>query len=280
MAKKKRLLIPENDAAIVLFEADHACCKCRCNWKPVQIHHIDDDPSNNDRNNLAVLCLECHEQTQVRGGFGRKLLSHEVRQYRDDWRTRVDRRRNDADARSVSMMTRAIDALTPHSAEGTAVWTFPPGSSELPSQADLGVYVRVLPQLRIESYKLMYAEQVDARPESADSYYSLLEILERVLVKLLSYYPQNHFAEAGPDAYASSLVAARTHWHYLRMSQHGVGNSGSLVPLRTTLAVIKDLEQLIEQTVATLTGADLRSADADEQAWHAAWREPVQRTGA
>ncbi len=56
-----------------MFASDSTCCVCRERGKAVQVHHIDEDPSNNTPANLAVLCLECHNQTQVSGGFGRKL---------------------------------------------------------------------------------------------------------------------------------------------------------------------------------------------------------------
>jgi hypothetical protein len=60
---------------------------------PVQIHHINDDPSDNRLNNLAVLCVVCHDKTQITGGFGRKLNAGQVRRYRDDWLALVEARR-------------------------------------------------------------------------------------------------------------------------------------------------------------------------------------------
>lgn len=68
-----------------MFSADRTCCICRQRGRPVQIHHIDTDPSNNDIVNLAVLCTDCHNDTQLKGGFGRQLDAHQVRLYRDDW---------------------------------------------------------------------------------------------------------------------------------------------------------------------------------------------------
>jgi hypothetical protein len=53
--------------------------------RPVQIHHIDENPANNDVSNLAVLCLLCHDKTQVHGGFGRTYSPGAIRKYRDDW---------------------------------------------------------------------------------------------------------------------------------------------------------------------------------------------------
>jgi hypothetical protein len=89
MAKKTRTEISAELAANVLVDSDRICCVCRKPDKPVQIHHIDENPSNNVPENLAVLCFDCHHLTQLRGGFDRKLDAAQVRTYRADWLARV-----------------------------------------------------------------------------------------------------------------------------------------------------------------------------------------------
>jgi hypothetical protein len=91
--KVRRIPVPPLLAARVQFDSDRTCCVCRVAGKPVQIHHIDEDPANNELGNLAVLCLDCHNDTQIRGGFGRKLDSDQVILYRDDWVESVARSR-------------------------------------------------------------------------------------------------------------------------------------------------------------------------------------------
>jgi hypothetical protein len=86
---KSRIPIPEDLAAEILFKSDMTCCKCRLPRLPIQIHHIDDDPSNNVESNLAVLCLVCHDDSMLRGGFGRKLNEKVVRRYKGDWESLV-----------------------------------------------------------------------------------------------------------------------------------------------------------------------------------------------
>jgi hypothetical protein len=90
---KQRIPIPQSVAAEVLFLADRTCCVCRNRTKPVQLHHIDEDPTNNAPENLATLCLECHRNTQVSGGFDRKLDAEQIILYRDDWNRAVAARR-------------------------------------------------------------------------------------------------------------------------------------------------------------------------------------------
>jgi hypothetical protein len=62
---------------------------CRIGGKAVQLHHLDDDRSNADVDNFAVLCVDCHNETQRKGGFGRQLNESQIRRYRDQWTAAV-----------------------------------------------------------------------------------------------------------------------------------------------------------------------------------------------
>lgn len=90
---KKRTDIPLHIAARVLFLSNRTCCVCRAEGKPVQIHHVDDNPSNHAPANLAVLCFDCHRETQLKGGFDRKLDSDQVVLFREDWHALVSQSR-------------------------------------------------------------------------------------------------------------------------------------------------------------------------------------------
>lgn len=91
--KKTRDSIPPELAAKALFLSDRTCCVCRIKGKPVQVHHIDENPANNVLSNFSVLCFDCHTETQIRGGFHRKLTAEQVVLYRDDWLSLVARGR-------------------------------------------------------------------------------------------------------------------------------------------------------------------------------------------
>ena len=105
MSSKAKSTVPVDLAARVLFRADRTCCVCRTPGKAVQLHHIDENPSNSIERNLAVLCLECHTDTQVRGGFHRKLDGDQVTLYRDDWNQIVALRRAAIDAKALESET-------------------------------------------------------------------------------------------------------------------------------------------------------------------------------
>jgi hypothetical protein len=104
--KSGRVEIPPDVAAEVLFQADRTCCVCRQRSRPVQLHHIDGDPTNSVAENLAVLCFDCHRETQIHGGFDRKLDAAQVRLYKSDWNRRVEAQRTtgvQAAARSLAI---------------------------------------------------------------------------------------------------------------------------------------------------------------------------------
>ncbi len=108
---KKRTPIPNSLAAQVLFGHDRTCSVCRKQGNPVQIHHIDDDPNNNDIDNLTVLCFDCHRDTQIKGGFDRKLDADQIFLYKNDWLQIVQRNRFVNKAHSLDKDGESIDNI-------------------------------------------------------------------------------------------------------------------------------------------------------------------------
>jgi len=109
---KNRTEIPAEIAAQVLFNHDRTCCVCRTPAKPVQIHHIDEDPSNHNPENLAVLCFDCHRETQIRGGFDRKLNGDQIILYRDNWIEIVSQTRALTEATKLTDKPRSFEEAT------------------------------------------------------------------------------------------------------------------------------------------------------------------------
>lgn len=96
MESKNKTRIPTGRSDAVLFEADRTCCICEDCSKPVQIHHIDDNPNNNLEDNLVVLCLDHHHEATVGSGIGRGLSPGQIRKYRKFWLEKVRARRENA----------------------------------------------------------------------------------------------------------------------------------------------------------------------------------------
>lgn len=66
----------------------HTCCICREPRHPVEKHHINNDPSDNEWNNLGVVCRNCHGLVTMKGTLGARYTSGEVLRYKLDWEKR------------------------------------------------------------------------------------------------------------------------------------------------------------------------------------------------
>lgn len=80
--------IPNSKEKKVLVMSKHCCCICQAEriYKPVAIHHIDGNNSNNKLENLAVLCLDHHSMADAglkkgKVGSGKKLTPAHVKEY-------------------------------------------------------------------------------------------------------------------------------------------------------------------------------------------------------
>lgn len=87
-----RIPIPETVAKEIIYKASNACCICQTPF--VQIHHIDDDPTNNDPDNLIPLCLNHHALAQVKSGMFRNLTPSILKNFREKWYSYCEERRH------------------------------------------------------------------------------------------------------------------------------------------------------------------------------------------
>jgi hypothetical protein len=85
VAKKERTKIPPDVARDVLHASRHTCCRCRVPRLPVELHHINEKPTEHRRENLAVLCRNCHGLVSSSGPLGRRYSQGEVRKLKKEW---------------------------------------------------------------------------------------------------------------------------------------------------------------------------------------------------
>ena len=259
----RRVPISPTLSARVLFSSDHTCCKCRDPGRPVQIHHIDDDPSNNGTANLAVLCLLCHNETQLHGGFGRQLSPELAREYRNDWTRRVELRRDRADQLAVTVM--ANQAESPVSANANI--------STPRSVADQ--YLQCLPITLAEAYAVAQPRwDTGITYEMTMATVDVIDVVVQILVNLGNRYPDGHFDGINPAQYFSEFVSERYRWHRLLIEPGGVGTGGTIVGPLTTLAVLGSLERAVEDMVSSQISPEVQ---LDWQQWLAAWRSHIAK---
>ncbi|NTV15764.1 MAG: HNH endonuclease [Desulfobulbaceae bacterium] len=261
---KIRTQIPSDLAADVLFTSDNTCCVCRERGKTIQIHHIDENPNNNIFENLSVLCLECHNDTQLRGGFGRKLNSKLITKYREEWISRVFLRRNLADEMAVkkqvgeTTLSQQVEASPQHHLQQQQL-------KEPPLD-----YINSLPAFK-EALLLQAQPKWDTGVTTTmvQANYDYIDSLTGILVTLANYYSPGQFGNQSPQEYFSEIISSRFQWHRNIAEPHGPGTGGTIVNVICGGNVISDVEKMIEDMVMALAGYD---DEFNWKNWPKRWR--------
>lgn len=259
---KIRTPIPSDLAADVLFASDRTCCVCRERGKAIQIHYIDENSSNNVFENLAVLCFEHHNDTQIKGGFGRTLNASLVIKYRDEWLERVKRRRSLADELAVK---RQVGKETLSEQAETVIET-PIKHTELKEPAS--EYINSLPCFKaalLRQAQPKWDTGVTATMVQAN--YDCIDSLTGILIALASYYSPKQFGNQTPQEYFSDVIASRFQWYRTILEPHGPG--GTIVNVICSGSVLEDTENMIEDMVRALAGYDNKF---DWENWSKRWR--------
>lgn len=256
--------IPSVLAADVMFSSDRTCCVCRERGKSLQIHHIDEDQSNNVFENLSVLCLECHNHTQLKGGFGRKLNAHIVTKYRDEWIETVKLRRNLADEMAVKRLVGEISL-------SQQIETSPQPVIQHTQLKDPPMdYINSLPEFKaalLRQAQPKWDTGVTAKMVQAN--YDYIDSLNGILVTLAGYYSPEQLVNQSAQEYFSEIISSRFHWHRTIAEPHGPGTGGTMVNVTCSGGVMDDVEKMVEDMVMALVGDD---DSFDWIGWSNRWR--------
>jgi hypothetical protein len=255
-----RVSIPDDVAAEVMFRHHRICCVCNIPGKAVQIHHIDDDSANNDPANLAVLCLECHNDTQIVGGFARKLRAPEVFKHRDEWVQRVKERNAEVDRILVARMA-AVAAVEPPK---DTPWEPPPEKALL-------ALINSLPDTLRYVYEQARPDwDSGVRAQMMGSTSLVIDVLEQTWIRLAAWYPPNHFGEMPAGRYFGEYVMQRHIWNAALVEPDGRGTAGREAGIISAGDTMLDTENAIVDTVRWLASCRLDGFDFD--AWHTRWK--------
>jgi hypothetical protein len=253
---KNRKAITPDVSAEILFTSDRTCCVCRERGKRVQIHHIDENPSNNTISNLSVLCFDCHDETQIRGGFGKHLTAPLVTKYRDEWLLRVKQRRDEADTFAVSKMAGAITLNTSK-------------ENLIPPISSLYSYLDSIPDIKTELLAKAQPEWdsgVTATMNQAS--YDYIDGLQGVLVGLSKFYSTKAFDDQEPHEFFSEIISSRFRWHRSHSEPAGPGTGGTIIGTICGGSVSSDVEKMVEDMVSSLIGY---SDDYSWKHWKRRW---------
>ncbi|BCX88124.1 hypothetical protein MIN45_P0491 [Methylomarinovum tepidoasis] len=105
-----RKSVPPSLKTTILYKSAFTCCVCREKGEPVEIHHIDQNPSNNAENNLVVLCKNCHDEAHTKHSLSQNLTPERLKKFKKKWEEEVKKR--------------ASYAMLPGNNLDQAMWTF------------------------------------------------------------------------------------------------------------------------------------------------------------
>lgn len=95
---KNRSPIPKEIIDELMVKCGHRCCIdfAEFNITPLDIHHLDENPSKNDLDNLMPVCKNCHHgKIHNKASFARKYTVEELKIIRDDWYKRIEDQRGE-----------------------------------------------------------------------------------------------------------------------------------------------------------------------------------------
>lgn len=264
---KHRTSIPKELAARVRWLSDDTCCICRERNKEIQLHHIDEDPSNHSVENLAVLCLECHDKTQKTGGVTRKPDSQFVTLCRDKWLEDVGSRRNEANKKDVERQVgkkgkgKQPKATPQNKDQHAQLSEFPYG------------YIKSLPKFK--SDLLLHIKQQKSggtTPDIIEANEHYANALKGILVTLATFYSPEYFKDQSPQEFFSEIISERDRFHTMIAEPNGVGTGGTIRGINHGHLRINDIENLIEAMVYGLLYPKGSYDDIDYDDWQKLWR--------
>lgn len=266
---KERTQIPEDIAAAVLVASDHTCCKCEERGAPIQIHHIDENPANNDFENLAVLCLRCHHDTQVSGGFSRKLSATDVRMYRHQWIARVTQRRKAIDEILIKKATDNQN-ISKNIQQSTSADIRGRVPEPRLTKAEISALIEQLPDLLAREYDRARVGWSGTTADMRNATYSVIDLLETAWLRLSQAYPENHFGGIPAERYVNEFLANRFAWYRAVLEPNGHGTGGTIVGVRAGGHVLSDIEDMVRDTVLAIE-QDEYPVTNNKSSWLSRW---------
>lgn len=233
-----RIAIPGATSAQLLYVHDRTCCVCNQPGLPVQIHHIDENPSNNDADNLAVLCLHDHEQTQIRGGFGKKLKAEDVRLCRTEWLARVAKRREEADNLVIARLSRG-----PEIQVDDDTW-------RRPSMEALATTIQTLPLIYEDISKRAdpFLSSV-VRRDMIHGASMIVDVFAESWVRLSAWLPPLHFGSMTSQEYITAFIADCNRKNMSLHEPDGPGSGGREAAICALGDTMQDMEGLIHSLI-------------------------------
>lgn len=271
---KTRKAVPPVTSDELLYVFDRTCCVCQDPNIGVQIHHLDGDPSSNEIENLAALCLRCHDQASKTGGLTRSLSKGIIKKYRAEWLRRVQRKRSIA-----------IEPESTRTPEFKRIQTYIDVlMGDVPTD-DLSSEDQVVRKfadcdredaiLQKKSIHLAGQPFLD-RGSTMDQGHAVQMVVsgyKELILRLTEFYPEGHFGRDSAEEYLFRLVDILADWSYLSATPtHGL--MGTMHANDATFRLCSLLDTIAKDMLRTLSWYHLDEWEiiGDESEWVKAWK--------
>ncbi len=97
--KAQRKRIPTPTQVTIISKNLNVCCVCKERGVGTNLHHIDSDPANNNEDNIAILCVQEHDQHHRPNAYDKtkhlELGAEKIREYKNEWEKTVEECKSD-----------------------------------------------------------------------------------------------------------------------------------------------------------------------------------------
>lgn len=100
-----------------------------------------------------------------------------------------------------------------------------------------------------------------------------IDALQKILIKLASFYSQDYFIDESPQKFFSELIFARRPFYNIITEPEGTGTGGSIRAIYHTCLIIEDIENLIKMMVDGLLYPKGDYPGLDYDNWLRRWRD-------
>lgn len=247
---KKRVPIPPQVYAEIEYLSDKTCCICNTRGKSVQIHHINEDPSCNDFDNLILVCLQCHDEIHTTRRLGRSYTKESLIKFRDEWYARVKNIRKTVDAAIVESKVSFESCVNSGNIENKE-YSFP-GLFENENK-ELSEFILSI-NTNYASVKHVAQEKYDigSTLEIMNGIQIEYTFLESTIEKLKSFYPKNHFIDECNEDIFSKLLKSIWSLAYKLSAPFGMEEAGTIVHAEAASIAIYNMKYLINTLVHNL----------------------------
>jgi len=200
---KQRKKIPERTEITLLDICDHTCCVCR-ESQEIQIHHINKDSQDNNIENLAPLCLICHDKAEKTGGLSRNFSPKYITKRREEWIAMCEERKEKHVKRKNEKDNKKPANLEPQD-------IFSQGQPLTQLQiATINALPRIKTELLVKRNKQLSEAITTTTIDMVNAYTEYEKSLKSILIMVADFCDPRHFIDQSPKEFFEEIISTQS----------------------------------------------------------------------